>query len=525
MNKLLIYFLIILTHYPVFSNPIDLKSIINVQNFNILPKNNATINTKNLQKLLNLETQIYFPKGIYKIDTKNNSLLFNSSIIGDNAIIRNINDTNYAFKFNNKNIKKDINLYTLKIEGIELQSKFGFTFNTDRYGFRNAKGEPPLKGFSIKNSVFKGKYNESLDSNSGTNKEVKYDSQNLPYQLESYGIAIKCSKCFGTVIDNCLFTENGIAIAYYGSDINTLTNSRFERNARNVNDYRSNTFGSQNEVHHNDILRTKRVGGIFSSSKFTKISYNYFENGKQDIYASRFIQLEGKLSIIKDNRFDSPGAHKIRDYPYAIYFGNEASSYLEGNIWNHSGKANILYATNYFKPTKSFFYTRGGKSALNNIFLGNNNFNQIQFDNPRFFNKNAIDFYNNVLKNQQIINLNIYGSFRYTDKVSPYIRVSNQYLIRLKKNKKIIWNIYKNMLLEGHQYKLQLSGIHKHDNITIKVKIRANHKKVYSFRKKITKNNFYIEIPLKLKNETISDGFYLSITTDNQVFFKKIILK
>lgn len=95
------------------------------------------------------------------------------------------------------------------------------------------------------------------------------------------GIAIEATKMFDGVIRYNYIRSFNIGILLFGSDINDISNNRINRFYDSaITSASSGTFGSQNEIHHNDIIegRTDDTIAIKTSEKIIRIYDNYLES-------------------------------------------------------------------------------------------------------------------------------------------------------------------------------------------------------------------------------------------------------
>jgi hypothetical protein len=98
------------------------------------------------------------------------------------------------------------------------------------------------------------------------------------------GTAIQCNMVFDSEINNNQIYDFNIGIHLRGSDINAIGNNRIANFGKyGILDESFNTFGSQNQITHNDILNYKGASGggamIKTTSRHVQIKDNYLENG------------------------------------------------------------------------------------------------------------------------------------------------------------------------------------------------------------------------------------------------------
>lgn len=144
-----------------------------------------------------------------------------------------------------------------------------------------------------------GTYDSTQDANADTNVLPSVSD------LLGYGYGFNCNSMFDSSITNCRIEAFGTAIYFKGCDINLIENNRLNHNANNICLERISTYGSQNRICHNDILRNFRAGSIrIIRNRWDSIVDNYFENYTASaiyIYADREHGL-----LIDGNRFDTP---------------------------------------------------------------------------------------------------------------------------------------------------------------------------------------------------------------------------
>lgn len=117
-------------------------------------------------------------------------------------------------------------------------------------------------------------------------------------------------KTFDSHIENCHIECFDINIDYQGCDICSIRNNRikFTKSAA-INLFNANSFGTQTEVSHNDILPTANGGSVFiSNDPDPKFEFNYVEIGGTNTMASIFKFTDVTHLKIYDNRLEVSAA-------------------------------------------------------------------------------------------------------------------------------------------------------------------------------------------------------------------------
>ena len=152
-------------------------------------------------------------------------------------------------------------------------------------------------------------------------KNSSFEDLILTSITPSSGYGICVSKMFDSTIARCRITGYSIGILLHGSDINHVYDNRLVEFATfGILDQSAQTFGSQNEIRHNDILSPAGSTAIFikSTSIHARIYDNYMEapgdpctgfvdlttGGIPAIFGSNVVSQPYFSVIIKDNRAD-----------------------------------------------------------------------------------------------------------------------------------------------------------------------------------------------------------------------------
>ena len=125
------------------------------------------------------------------------------------------------------------------------------------------------------------------------------------------GVGLSMSKCFDYVVTDCEFGSHGTQLLIQGCDLGEVTTNRFT----NLRDYGIlelgvSTFGSQNNIHHNDMVRgVARTEFIRSTGRHVRIIDNYMEQSSGTCAA--FIRLSATgiptygTNVVSTTRFSS----------------------------------------------------------------------------------------------------------------------------------------------------------------------------------------------------------------------------
>lgn len=173
-------------------------------------------------------------------------------------------------------VNANSNLY--RVSNLKIQGKNGIMtrFGTD-VDFVNSAN--PIKSFEFDNVIFEGTYDVGMDVKAGTAVIPTWA------ELRTLGIGIHTVMNYRTKVVNCEFSKFGIGFSGIGNTLSKVEGSRFNKNARHIHDERTKWHGSafgmgaDNEYVLNDLLDSRRYGGVtFSSSYGTKFHNNYLEN-------------------------------------------------------------------------------------------------------------------------------------------------------------------------------------------------------------------------------------------------------
>ena len=242
---------------------------------------------------------IYLPAGTYKVSGQLN---FNAQtkIIGAGrglSIIDNTDSTKYLFSYLTTSGAVDA-MTDFLFQNITIRSKYGIRVNESVPPVGTWPQQTILKGGVIRSVEFRG-------SNMCNVGDPNKFSAIIPSQssLENYGIAVKLNKVFNCTVENCEIQFYGVAIILDGCDLNKIDNNRFLVNSRHIYSFGHDTFGSQNQINHNDATGNLRIPAFFLDyTMHHTIIDNYFET----YYPSgQFIRTESdEGTLIIGNRVD-----------------------------------------------------------------------------------------------------------------------------------------------------------------------------------------------------------------------------
>jgi hypothetical protein len=139
----------------------------------------------------------------------------------------------------------------------------------------------------------------------------------------STGYGICASKMFDSVIRDCLIQYYATCLILHGCDINEICNNRIVFfSTYGILDQSGQTFGSQNDIHHNDILASLGTTAIYikAANRHVSIHDNYLEKSSgacggfidasaigAPAFGNNQIQLPYSI-VIRDNRVDGEAA-------------------------------------------------------------------------------------------------------------------------------------------------------------------------------------------------------------------------
>lgn len=297
--------------------------------------------TQAIQRVIDLNKPCY----IEHIMTISNTIVLkqNSVFIGKGRSGPKLTNTSDNFLFSYTSSEQD-SPYDLSIgitlDSLNIETKNLIKINSRELDFNKIGA---LKGGTISNCKFNGRNNDPNDYT---------DIKPTLVELQSYGTAIQCTKCFDMSIRDSEIEYFGVAIDFLGCDINLIDNCRLSLNGRHFDDKRQGTFGSQNKIKNCDVMWNRRYGGIYLDGVFfTTLDDNYFECYKD---SGTFIHVNGGIgqSII-NNRFDDNTKPSIPmvviDSKYGFNFSN--------NRYNESStKSFVSILNSEYSP----FYKRMG---------------------------------------------------------------------------------------------------------------------------------------------------------------------
>lgn len=190
---------------------------------------------------------------------------------------------------------------------LQINSDYPITINALATTVADGSGDPPCKNSSFEDLI-------------------------LTSVTRSSGYGICASKLFDSTITRCRITGFSIGILLHGSDINHVYDNRIVAFATfGILDQSAQTFGSQNEIRHNDILAAAGSTAVYikSTSIHARIYDNYMEavsgctgfvditrGGIPDIFGSNIASWAHLTVIIRDNRTD--GEHQAASFVYRI---------------------------------------------------------------------------------------------------------------------------------------------------------------------------------------------------------------
>lgn len=164
-------------------------------------------------------------------------------------------------------------------------------------------------------------------------KNCSFEDLILTSVRRSSGYGICASKMFDSTIARCRITGFSIGILLHGCDINQVCDNRVVAfSTYGILDQSAQTFGSQNEIRHNDIVASAGSTAIYikSTSVHARIYDNYMEAlstgctgfvdisriGIPDIFGSNKASRAHFTVIVKDNRTD--GENQASSFVYRI---------------------------------------------------------------------------------------------------------------------------------------------------------------------------------------------------------------
>lgn len=360
---------------------IDTNYIINVKKFGAYG-NGTYDDTLAFQNCIDKYNNIYIPIGTYKID---NSIEINENtrITGESMEDTTINftdDTDYLFKYltpvqsSKYNSKTNIELNNFKVNCKNFIKINDNTLSDSQWIYQGS-----LLHLMFENLWLIGIYDTITDNNKDTNVLPTLET------LLDYGCGFNCNSIFDSAIVDCRIERFGIGVYFKGCDINRIEHNRINQNACHIFQDRVSTYGSQNRILHNDLLRNRRYGGIrINGGVFHTIDDNYFECYTPSACAI-YCENERGISII-NNRFDNPTQSDID----LIRLAPNNCDIVCNNRINPSGASNHCYlniltqnlrldsANNLMNLNSAVVYGNNTKLEMrNNAFVLNNDYNPL----------------------------------------------------------------------------------------------------------------------------------------------------
>lgn len=214
--------------------------------------------------------------------------------------------------------------YQNRIEGFYFASKNGIRSNdalTEVAFGGEGTGATTILGWTIQRCTFYGTYAVEVDENFNTQEPLDRA------EMISYGVGLQLSKCFNFRVRDCYFAGLGCGVLMYGTDISTITDCRFQSNARHWWAEGINFYGSQCLFQHNDVLGAHRPYGVWLQGAYYQlITDNYFENAPSMGYIRT---VEDYGTQIRGNRISSYTDPAV---PWA-HFSPGFDLQVTGNIW------------------------------------------------------------------------------------------------------------------------------------------------------------------------------------------------
>lgn len=251
-------------------------------------------------------------------------------------------------------------------------------------------------------------------------------------RVNGTGIAISWSKMFDGVIEFCEIANFNIGLLLNGCDLNYVAHNRI-RNAWSymVLELSASTFGSQNEICHNDILHVGSPNCIMikSTARHARIYDNYLEQatGTDGAALIGFIDASsvdapayagnvssGRYStIIRDNRID--GFAKAKTFVYRYQPGGQTY----GEIVDVS-----TVGSNTGLGAKGLILVDSTGATVDSVPLL---YNQLQpcsfsFKGPRFGKWNGYTSQGHLTDVINGLNVGAFGSSLYGNNMSDYLR-------------------------------------------------------------------------------------------------------
>jgi len=169
-------------------------------------------------------------------------------------------------------------------------------------------------------------------------------------RVAGVGIGVSMSKCFDGDINACLIQGFETNLLMNGCDLNRVANNRMQDAAKfNILELSAATFGSQNFIHHNDLLTMQGTLGISykTTARHARFTDNYLEQASGALigfidastvavssYAGNVSS--GRLSsVIENNRIDQHARASQFVYRYEPA-GQQYGSFIDNG---HSGSS------------------------------------------------------------------------------------------------------------------------------------------------------------------------------------------
>lgn len=306
------------------------------------------------------------------------------------------------------------------------------------------KDAPRIQGFHLKADYpirFNNHYDFIADGAAGTNPYLM-----RPEVIDCYiearvaGTGIGCvfAKCFDGEITNNEIYNFAINLVLLGSDINSVHRNRFVgASVYHIYDRSAQSFGSQNEIHNNDILASADGATyIKTSSHHVRIYDNYLEKTSGSIvgfidnspnpglvWNAGNVESNSKSVCITDNRID--GRVFCTDFVYRI--DNTTPPTL--TKIHESGTTGVASAT------ADVISIIGTPNGLLRYRRGLSNSNNCEYDLIGSGFKRLNGFKTRSFGNLQQINAanfcNLIGNDIYSNGAEEYVRTNGESIVLL----------------------------------------------------------------------------------------------
>lgn len=315
-------------------------------------------------------------------------------------------------------------------------------------------------------------------------------NSNVPYLLNStisemyiiarkhgVGLGIQAAKLFDSKINNNYIANFSINIALLGSDMNAIKENRLMGASRfHILDLSADSFGSQNNIYHNDILDMNGDDTsvyIKTTSRHCIIKDNYLESTKkikgfidasyadmpQDLIIANNANTSGSRfsTDIADNRID--GLNQVTDFGYRYQPDGQIFGKIldKGTVQPESPAPKLLLIDNVGNKVNSL------PVAFNKVNLAN-----FEFSGSRFNEWDGFKTTNIISNRVTVQNIQQFGS---TGDLTLNYNLRDVYpYLRLKPSSFILQSELKNTLYLLYPKNSQVFKYQKTNTLKLKIK-------------------------------------------------------